>query len=213
MSEGLTPQKFETLLLQLLFRDKDAQGKILPFLKTEVFDGFENREIVEAILSHHERYDKFPTIPELKLKIKNKDTYVHLTTELTKGINEEYDDKFIKEEVEQFFRDKLLHNELFVTLEGINNGDDSVKSSAPDRMRDANAFSFDTSIGLDFLSSGERLFESLHKKDEVIPTGIRNIDRLIKKGFHQKTLTLFLAECVHKDTPVRIRFRKKLNGY
>jgi len=209
MSEGLTPQKFETLLLQLLFRDKDAQGKILPFLKTEVFDGFENREIVEAILSHHNRYDKFPTIPELKLKIKNKDTYEHLTNELTKGINEEYDDKFIKEEVEHFFRDKLLYNELFITLEGIKNGDDSIKSSSPDRMRDANAFSFDTSVGLDFFSSGEKLFESLHEKDKVIPTGIRNIDRLIKDGFHEKTLTLFLAECVHKDTHVRIRFRKK----
>jgi len=194
MSDGITPQKFETLLLQLLFRDKDAQGKILPFLKSEVFDKFENREIVEAILAHHERYTKFPTIHELKLKIKNKDTFEHLTVELNKGVDEEYDDKFIKEEVEHFFRDKLLYNELFITLEGIKNGDDSIKSSAPDRMRDANAFSFDTSVGLDFFDSGEKLFESLHEKDRVIPTGIRNIDRLIKGGFHEKTLTLFLAE-------------------
>lgn len=192
--EGLTTQKFETLLLQLLFRDKDAQGKILPFLKSEIFDKFENKEIVDSILSHHEKYDKFPTIPELKLKVKNKDTYKHLTNELTKGVDKEYDDEFIKEEVEHFFRDKLLYNELFITLEGIKNGDDSIKSSAPDRMRDANSFGFDTSIGLDFFNSGENLFDTLHEKDRVVPSGIRNIDRLIKGGFHEKSLTLFLAE-------------------
>ena len=194
MSDGLTPQKFESLLLQLLFRDKEAQIKILPFLNPEVFDKFENREIVENILSHFEKYDKFPTIPELKLKIKNKDTYVHLANELSKEMDKEYDDQFIKDEVEEFFKDKLLNNELFTTLEGIKNGDSAVKSSSPDRIRNAISFSFDSTIGLDFLSDGEKLYNALHEKDSVIPTGIRNLDRLIKGGFHEKSLTLFLAE-------------------
>ena len=208
MSDELTPQKFESLLLQLLFRDKDVQGKVLPFLKAEVFSKFENKEIVKSILNHFEHYDKFPTIPELRLKIENKDTYNHLTNELNKEFNEEYDEEFIKEEMEQFFKDKLLHHELFVTLEGIKNRDNDIKSSAPDRIRDANSFSFDTSIGLDFLNSGEVLYNTLHEKDRVISTGIRNIDRLIKGGFHEKTLTLFMAECVHKDTKIRIRYKK-----
>lgn len=206
---SITPQIFEKLLLQLLFRDKDAQGKIIPFLKTDVFDKFEHREIVTYILRHHEKYNRFPTIPELKIVIKTKEVYEYLIDTLDKELDENYDEQFIKDELEQYFRDKLLNNELFVTLEGLKNHDEGVKSSAPDRMRDANSFSFDTSVGLDFFDSGEKLFDSLHEVERVISSGIRNIDRLIGGGFHEKSLSLFMAECVDKNTKVRIRMRKK----
>ena len=188
-----TPQVFETILIQMLFKDKESQDKLLPFLTPEVFDNFENRDIVSEILKFQNHYDKFPTVPELKLIVKNKDTYNHLVQVISKE-NKQYDEEFIKDQVEDFFKDKLLNNELFKTLEGIKKGDDDIKNSASDRMREANSFSFDTSVGLDFFEDGERLFNSLHEKDNVIPTGIRNIDKIIKGGFHEKSLTLFLAE-------------------
>jgi len=191
----MTPEEFETLTLRVLFKDKLAQERLLPFLKSEVFDNFENKEIVEFVLKFHGKYDKFPTIPELKVVIKNKDVYNHLVTSIDKSIaDEDLGEDFIKDEVEAFYRDKLLKNELFTTMEGIKTGDEGIKASASDRMREAYAFSFDTTIGLDFFESGEGLYESLHEKDKVIPTGLRNIDKIIKGGLHEKTLTLFMAE-------------------
>lgn len=193
MSDGITPKVFETLLLQLLFKNQEYQSKILPFLRPDIFDVFEAKEVVTHILDFQEKYNKFPNIPELKVLIKNKDTYTYLVDSLAKE-HKEYDEEFIKDEVEYFFKDKLLNNELFTTLEALKKGDEDSKASAPDRIREAISFSFDTSVGLDIFEDGETLYESLHEVDSVIPSGIRNIDKLIKGGFHEKSLTMFLAE-------------------
>jgi len=190
----MTPEEFETLTLRFLFKDKEAQSRLLPFLKSEVFEVFENKEIVETILKFNEKYNKFPSIPELKVKIKDKQIYEHLTKAIDHSIEEDLGDDFIKDEVEDFYRDKLLKNEIFATMKGIKDNDESVKASASDRMREAYSFSFDTSIGLDFFDSAENLYNSLHEVDKIIPTGLRNIDKIIKGGFHEKTLTLFMSE-------------------
>jgi replicative DNA helicase len=188
----MDPREFEENIIELLFRDKEARDKLLPFLDPDIFDSEEHQSIVTHCIDFQTKFQKFPKVGELKIAIKEKKVFEHLTKVLNK--KEEFDGEFIKGEVENFIKHKLLWKQIIKTTEGLNTNDTEVINSAADRIRESLTFSFDTSIGIDILEDGERLYNSLHETNKVVSTGIPDIDKMIDGGFHEKTLTLFMGE-------------------
>lgn len=192
--EIITPLYFEKLLIKFIFNNVDVREKIIPFLDSEIFDGFETKDLVKVIIKFIDEYSKFPTVPELKFKISNKETYDCLLECLEIDISE-YNETFILEQIEEFFKRKMISNELVNA--NIKVRQDSVDSlnDVPDRIREKLSFSFDVDVGLDVFSDKgkESFFEHLHSKDKTFSTGISYIDRVIDGGYHEKTLNLFLG--------------------
>jgi hypothetical protein len=99
----------EKVIIKFLFFNEKIRDKILPFLSPKVFDNKNNIAIVEKALSFLERFDKFPTVLEMKLDLKNDVVYAHLKEIMDIDISQ-YNNEFILSEIEDFFKKSLVTN-------------------------------------------------------------------------------------------------------
>lgn len=193
--EIISPLFFEKILLKCLFHNGDVREKILPFLSEEIFDDFGVRQNIKTIIDFIEKHSSFPTIPEMKMELKSKDSYDILFESLDIDFLE-YNQDYILERIEDFFKRKMILNELTEAVSKLKDDDIDSLSDTPDKIREKMSFSFNTDVGLNVFSDkgSQRFFDHLHQKDVVISSGIPYFDKIIAKGFHEKTLNLFLAE-------------------
>lgn len=72
---------------------------------------------------------------------------------------------------------------------------DSMKAaeSFAEQVTDAEAYSFDDSIGFSYMDEPERIYEEVIKNEKVVGTGLKSLDDLLKGGFHEKSITLLLS--------------------
>lgn len=210
--ETLSPIFYEQVLIKFLFTSVEIREKILPYLTEAVFDDKLNMNIVSKILSFQSKYNKFPTFQEMKLYISDEDTFDRLVEIINLDLTE-YTHEFIIEQIEEWFKGKKIHEVNLEISMNLNEGDFSKVMDCVDKLRESCIFSFNTTIGLDFFESEEELYNFLHNKDRVISSGLKSLDRCIDGGFHEKSLTLFMAECVDENTKVKIRIRKKWSFY
>lgn len=204
MDSELTKDLYEKLLINYMFTDEDVRAKLLPYLDPKVFMYQKNSQIVKNVQNFLEKYNEFPKVTELKIFIKSSETYEHLVDILNID-KTDFGKEFILEELEEFYRKSLYANLLVESQENISK-DTNTLQDTPDKFREALAFTFDTNIGLSILDDAERKYKALHNKDKVISTGLRTIDELIEGGSHEKSLNLFMAACVTKDTKVNIKY-------
>jgi archaellum biogenesis ATPase FlaH len=177
----------------LIITDIDIRERVVPFLDIEIFDKIEHKKLIQGIQSFEQRYDSFPTVKDLNLYIKDVSILESLKESMSIEENE-YKDEFLMGEIEDFFKAKLMYNNATEIVQSIKENNISILSSMPDKIRETMSFGFDTTIGLDYSNDCERMYDHLHSEDSVVSTGIRYLDRMIKGGFHEKSLTLFLAE-------------------
>ncbi len=191
--EAITPVFFEKLLIKFLFSDIAIREKTIPFLVPEIFEDQKNLQLIKSILEMNTKYNKFPTVPEMRLVLENEGVYNRLVEVMNMDVSV-YQDEFLLSEIEEFMRSKLIHNINIDIAMGLNDGKFDDLQKYPDLLREAISFSFDTKVGLDFLDDEDRLYDYLHNKDKVIPTNIEQLNVLIDGGFHEKSLTLLLAQ-------------------
>lgn len=174
-----------------MFREEDMREKIVPYLDPAIFMNHKNAQIVKEILKFMVQHEKFPKLNELKLFIETTDTYDTLTSIMDIDTSD-YTKEFVMCELEEFFRKSLIANVLMDANENL--GTETTKmQDYPDKLREALAFTFDTNIGTSFVDDGERMFDEMHDKDRILPTGIKSLDEMTEGGSHEKSLNLFLA--------------------
>jgi len=187
-------ETYEKLFIRLLFTNDEARAKIYPFLVPTIFESFEHQQIIQDFMKFKQDRDKYPTFSELQLLCKNSEVHKALKDVMDVDTSE-YDDEFVLDVSEDFIKGQLFWANIVKGKELLTNNEVSEKGpELLDNLRDVLAFSYDTEIGLDFLNSSERIYENLTSVDNVVPTGIDNLDRLIKGGLHEKSLTLLMAE-------------------
>ena len=187
----IDPIFFEKMLLKLLFVNEDVRDKVYPHLKPELFDVFEHQNIVQDFLAYKEKYEKFAKVSELKLYSKDKEVFETLL-DVMKIDETEFNSSQLLDEVESFFKEKLIWNDINAMVDALKEDVDKA-ADLPDKMRDSFSFSFDTSVGLDFIDDFDTLYEAIHNHDKTVSSGIKIIDQIIDGGFHEKSITLFLA--------------------
>lgn len=199
---------FENVLIKFLFTDEKIRDKAIPFLVPELFEDHKNIQLIKSILKLNEKLERFPTVSEMRLDLDKEDVYKRLMEIMGSDVSE-YKTDFLLEAIEEYIREKLIHNvNIDIAMKLSNDKVDEIKES-PDKLREAIAFSFDSKIGLDFLEEEERLYNFLHDKDRVVQTGIKELNKIIEGGWHEKSLSLFMAECVAEDTLVDVRYKVK----
>ena len=56
-------------------------------------------------------------------------------------------------------------------------------------ITDAEAYSFDDSIGFSYMDEPERIYQEIIKNEKVVGTGLKAIDDLLKGGLHEKIIS------------------------
>jgi replicative DNA helicase len=192
-------EKIEVLILTNLIYNDEYLRKVLPFIKKEYFDDFNQRVIFEEISSFVEEYNNTPTKEILSIEIEKRsdisqeqfNTIITLIASLEPTTTEM---QWLIDTTEKWCRDRAIYLALMESIH-IADGKDEKKNrdSIPSILSDALAVSFDNHIGHDYLQDYERRFEAYQAVESKIPFDITYLNKITKGGLSNKTLSICLA--------------------
>jgi len=192
-------EKVEFLILRNLLYNEDYIRKVIPFLKSEYFEDYNQKIVFEEILSFVSQYNKPATKEVLCIEIEKRtdinDTsfkeIIHLVSSLD-DVPTEFN--WLLDTTEKWCRDRAIYLALIESIH-IADGKDEKKSrdSIPSILSDALAVSFDNHVGHDYLQDYEQRYESYHKKEDKIEFDLEYFNKITKGGLPNKTLNIALA--------------------
>jgi archaellum biogenesis ATPase FlaH len=198
----IDPIEFESILVKLLFQNTEVRDKVVPILRVDLFDDFDCKELVKHILYFENKFQKFPTVSDLKLKLTDREVFDSLTEILNKDVSE-YSQEVLKIEIENFFKKKLLYSFITDIATGLKEEDLSKLKNTPEQLREAMAFTLDDRVGLDFFEDGERLWTYFNTDDFTVSSGLKVLDYWLDGGFHEKSLSLILCQVNGGKTAIK----------
>ena len=187
-----------TILKNLLYTDEYSR-KVLPFLKKEYFEDYNEKIIFEEISNFIGKYNNLPTKETLIIESEkrtdiNDDSFKNIcnyinTLEVTPS-----DHQWLLDTTEKWCKDRAIYLAL---VESISIADGNAEKKTPDAipsiLSDALAVSFDNQVGHDYLQDYEERYEFYHKREEKIPFDLEFFNKITKGGLPNKTLNIALA--------------------
>ena len=207
--------RIETKILTNLIYDEEYCRKVIPFIRTDYFSERKEAILSKIIVDFFTKYNKPLTREILSIEVGNRTdindkelgdikTYVDSMT------HEDVNETWMMEQTEKFCKDKAVYNAILHSIKIIDGGDTvHTKDSIPSILSDALAVSFDNHVGHDYIEDSDARYDYYHRVEEKIPFDLDMFNKITKGGLSKKTLNIVLAGCVHPDTVVKIRFRKK----
>lgn len=120
------------------------------------------------------------------------------------------EEKWIVDQTEKFCQEKAVYNAIMESIQILDNKDPNrTKGSIPSILSDALSVSFDSRIGHDYIDMYSDRYDFYHRTEKRIPFDLEFLNKITNGGLPQKTLNIVLAGCVHPDTKVKVRIRKK----
>ena len=184
---------FEKVIIKLLFTNTVVKDTVLPYLSPTLFEDFNSKEIIKTIEEYGEKYNKFPTVADMKLFIDTEIVYNNLL-EYINIDDSEYTPECLIDQIEEFIRGKLIHNTIVDTVGYLKDNNEEGVSASPDVLRDAICFSFKEPEGISVLEDFDQFYDYLMNIDNVIPSNIKVLDDILNGGFHEKSISLFMGE-------------------
>ena len=206
----------QTILSSMIYNESYVR-KVLPFLKDEYFEDQNEKFLYNTIKSYIDEYNGLPTKTAIQIAIDeantlNEERYKQVIDTLDKMV---YDPKtdidWLVNTTEKFCQDKAIYNAVrqsILVLDG--KVKDLDKGSIPQLLSDALGISFDSNVGHDFLENYEERFDFYHRVEEKLEFDLDYFNKITKGGLSKKSLSIALAGCVHPDTQVKVRFKKKV---
>lgn len=207
--------RLEKTILSNLIHSEDYCRKVVPFLKTEYFsDNFE-RIVAQELLTFFTEYNKPASLEILAIQIGKRKLHKDQIESIEKYINDldfiTENQEWLYKNTEAFCKKQAVYNAIINSFEIIEGKNDTLTEDAiPSLLSDALAVSFDKSVGHDYLEDFAERYEFYNRKEEKLSFDLDLFNKITKGGLSRKTLNVILAGCVHPDTLVRVRFRKKV---
>lgn len=204
-----------TILSGLLFNEEYTR-KVMPFLKQDYFEDISQKTVFNETVKYVDKYNGLPTKEALRIAVGengklNEEQYKNVNQTIdTLSYDEKTDLDWLVDKTEKFCQDKAIYNavrESILVLDGHHKNLD--KGSIPQLLSDALGVSFDNNIGHDYLDNHESRYEFYHTKEDRIEFDLELFNKITKGGVSRKSLSIALAGCVHPETKVRVRYRKK----
>ena len=207
---------FEQVIFGNIINRDDYARKVIPFLKSEYFHDISDKIIFELIENYVNKFNRFPSKEAIEVEMNSKTGISQPIHDMCKDIIDQlsYDPKtevdWLVEKTEKFCQEKAVYNAIMESIQILDNKNSKYdKGAIPQILSDALAVSFDSNIGHSFLEDAETRYDFYHRKEAKMPFNLEYMNLITKGGLSRKTLNVILAGCVHPDTKVRIRFRKK----
>lgn len=209
--------KIEKLILRNLITNDEFARQVLPYLKDEYFDSATEKTLFKIFENYFNKYNKTPVKDELSTELDNTDSVqsedlYDNVVELIGEVSEksDVDLQWMVDETEKFCQDRAIYNAIKASISIIDGNDKKLdKGAIPEILTEALSIEFNSNIGHNYFEDVEERIEFYHRTEERIPFNIEYFNRITGGGLPKKTLNVFLAGCVHPDTKVKIRYRKK----
>lgn len=205
----------EQKILSALIFDENYTRKVLPFIKPDYFQDKAERLVFETVAEFVNKYNSLPTKDALDVTITNKGgvsehVYESFKETLDSLSRPEEKLEWLVDASEKFCRERAIYNALLESISIVDGKDKKKKPEAiPSILQDAIAVCFDNSVGHDYEMDAESRYDVMTQESFRMKFDIDMLNTITGGGLKPKTLSVLMAGCVHPDTKVRIRFRKK----
>lgn len=208
--------RLENLILANAVRSENFARRVLPFLKPEYFTDAQDKIVHDTLQVYIDKYNHQPSFDALLVELDarkdiDEDGYkkcVGYVNEL-KEI-EGTDENWLVDKTESFCQDKAIYLAISKAIKIADGQEKELgKGSIPKLLTDALAVSFDNSVGHDFLEDAEKRYESYHEVEDRIPFDLQYMNDITRGGLPKKTINVIMGGCVHPDTLVKIRYKKR----
>lgn len=203
-----------------MIQNEEYARKVLPFLNDEYFTERSERLVFQNIKEFILKYNSTPTLEALHININNlsgvKEEEVKNASDVLSAVEsireEKSEQQWLIDKTEKFCQEKAIYNAVLesIGILDVNSKSTKDKGAIPKILSDALAVSFDSHVGHDYLADSDSRYEFYHRTEKKIPFDLEFMNKITKGGLPSKTLNVFLAGCVHPDTRVKVRFRKKV---
>jgi replicative DNA helicase len=192
-------EKVEFLILRNLLYNEEYVRKVVPFLKAEYFENFNEKVVFEEILNFVQEYNQPATREVLCIETEkrqdiNDSSFKEISDLITSLEESPSEFNWLVDTTEKWCRDRAIYLALMESIQLADGKDDTKgRDAIPDILSDALAVSFDSNVGHDYLSDYEARYESYHRKEDKIPFDLEYFDKITKGGIPNKTLNIALA--------------------
>jgi replicative DNA helicase len=192
-------EKVEFLILRNLLYNEEYVRKVVPFLKAEYFENFNEKVVFEEILNFVQEYNQPATREVLCIETEkrqdiNDSSFKEITDLITSLEESPSEFNWLVDTTEKWCRDRAIYLALMESIQLADGKDDTKgRDAIPTILSDALAVSFDSNVGHDYLTDYEERYESYHRKEDKIPFDLEYFDKITKGGLPNKTLNIALA--------------------
>ena len=207
----------EEIILSALTHDPEFAKKVMPHMQADFFQDRKEKTVFKLIDDFYSKYEKLPTRDVLTIEFEDLKDVPESEYEETKEVLKaaftdtyEYEPQWLLDETEKFCKERAVYNAIMKSVMIINGEDKKLtEGQIPGLLQDALSISFDNDVGHDYFRDARDRFEFYHRIDSRVKCGIDLMNKVTDGGLPRKTLSAFVAMCVHPDTLVTVRLRKK----
>ena len=192
-------ERVEFLVLKNLLHNEEYLRKVIPFIKTEYFQDYNQKTLYEEISNFVNEYNEVPTKEVLSIEVEkrsdiNETSFREINTLIEHLDSEPAEIEWLMDTTEKWCRDRAIYLALMESI-GIADGQDDKKQpdAIPSILSDALAVSFDNHVGHDYLEDYLERYELYNKKEERIAFDLDFFNKITKGGLPNKTLNIALA--------------------
>jgi len=190
--------RIETTILSNLIHNEEYTRKVIPFIRSEYFTDYTEREIYKVISNYVEKYNNTPSIEAIGIDLQktnqNEEQYKALQNYIEQLQPSESEFNWLLDETEKWCKDRAIYNAIFSGIQIIDGKDKKKTPEAiPDILTKALAVSFDTQVGHDYIDQSTERYEFYHEVEEKIPFDLDFFNKITKGGMPNKTLNIVLA--------------------
>ena len=206
----------KAILSNLVYSDEYTR-KVIPFLHSDYFTDPTDRVLFGLINDYVNSYNACPSKEALEINLSDvtglsEDGYRDAVDSLEKlRVDTTTRLDWLLDQTEKFCQERAIYNAIMKSIDILDDKTGrSTTGAIPKLLSDALAVSFDSHVGHDFLEDAAERFEFYHRKVSKIPFDLELMNRITMGGVERKTINVALAGCVHPETKVKIRYRKRV---
>ena len=190
----------EGLVINTLVFNKEYTRQVLPHLKKEYFEQFNNKVLFEEISQYMVKYDRLPCKEALTIELENRSDlndsqYKEIKDQISFLNEEPHESQWLVDTTEKWCRDRAIYIALLESIQIADGQADSDMSrdAIPSILSNALGVSFDNSVGHDYFEQSGDRFAFYHRREDKIPFDLEFFNKITKGGLPNKTLNVALA--------------------
>ena len=191
-------ERVEFLILKCLLNDEEYTRKVLPFIKEEYFEDFNQRVVYEEIKKFVIEYNSIPTRESLIIDVDdrsdlNQQQYGEICNLIQNLDPISVENDWLINTTEKWCRDRAIYLALMESVQLADGQGDKNRDAIPSILQEALAVSFDNHVGHDYIVDAEGRYEYYRKKEDRIEFDLDYFNKITKGGLPNKTLNVALA--------------------